>query len=186
MEIIRSVSSAYQIEEKKDEKIINEIVGFIKQSIIGTESAFYKYISFTKNTMKELKINSMKNSINSMLINYLNDCYKSLITSNDVYLLKTFRPVQKELNHSEKCVLILVGQVINLIVQIFDRKNLKTSSFDRYIQSVSNELSSQSISNLLSSFQKNLRNHLTNECLVGNIKDENQDDILFSKVLLEN
>jgi hypothetical protein len=97
---LMEIGFAFANDEKAHEIVSDELIGFLRQAITGTESGYYKAFSSKGEDVNFLKEKEAKNSIVSSLIQYLNGCYKSLIVSEDFYLLRIFRPVQQIFNHS--------------------------------------------------------------------------------------
>jgi hypothetical protein len=172
------IGFSFANDEKAHEVVADELIGFLKQAVTGTESGYYKAFKTKGEDLNFLKESEAKNSIVISLIKYLNGCYKSLIISDDFYVLKIFRPVQQIFHHSEKCILIMIASAINHIESELNRKNFDTSSYENYMSSISEEMNK--LSEYIESFKKILQTHLLKrECTGKNIRDENPNEALF-------
>ena len=56
-------------------------------------------------------------------VHYFNQLYSSLIRDDDPYVLNLFRPVSKELQHSEVCCLLSIFKYFQMISDLLDEIN---------------------------------------------------------------
>jgi len=142
------------------EKLAEEMISFMYNTIGGHESAFYKVLltgkHFTKDTIKDRDF--MKNYIIMATINYLNSAYKSLILKNDSYISQCFQRMSV-LNHSMICLLNILNCNILVIHGELDRSKLDTSSYDKYMASVSSQLREK-----CNNMKEILTNSLNHDC----------------------
>lgn len=127
--------------------LANAICVFVQNTISGHESGFYKMTKMAnipehaKITITMLKDSDrMRVLIVSATANYLNAAYRSLILEDDEYILKEFNGMAKHMNHSKICLLNLVFFVLRNVHLEFDRNNLDTSTYDKYMEGVKEQI----------------------------------------------
>lgn len=156
--------------------VANEIRKFFENTFIGLESALYKTIS-DKSTLTS---SNSRYYITSMTIDYLNSVYKSLVVSDDMYLLRIFRPISQVLHHSEICVLNMLASFVNLLLDNFNRSLLKSDSYEDYMASVKLIIETNPIKEIADKLEHILSSHFKeNNCTGENIRDQDPSKPLF-------
>jgi len=169
---------------KQISEIINELINFMQQAVIGEECGFYRAYSYL-GMVGEFTNSSTNFILSSFVFEYLNACYERLVRSEDQYLVKIFDPVQNMLHHSITCTIIIIGNYINFLYQIIDRKNLDVSSIDKLEESWNLQMKNGKIKILFDDFREKLIKHYSQVSSLGkkNINDEDPNEILFKMVM---
>jgi len=128
-------------------KLTDLIIEYIKKTIIGQESGFYKIAAkiIEHPVGKFLETKNLNNIyvvpiLLKALESYFNNTYKSLVKQSDKYVLEIFDKMQSVMDHSAICLLnIIAAFTANIYIEI-NRNNLNIESYDEYIKSFDNEL----------------------------------------------
>jgi hypothetical protein len=132
---------------------------FCFNTICGHESGFYKFF-----VMKDLDLDALKGDMSNMIkfttANYLNSAYKSLIKKDDEYIIEKFGEMMQINNHSAICLLNIISAVILDVHIDLDRKLLNTKSYQLYMGSLQQQLTTKS-QHILDILVKNLSHSCT-------------------------
>ena len=71
---------------------------------------------------------------------YYTTTYESLVDQNDEYITKTYDSFKQLSNHSPKCVLTILGNLIVTVHFNLDRTKLKYHNRNKYIKTVKKEI----------------------------------------------
>jgi hypothetical protein len=128
------------------EKLLaDRIVQFIKNTIVGHESAIYKIATKTHPYDKfeiPLEITMLtKHHILSKLVatfteNYFNQVYESLVNKDDPYIINMFDELKNIMNHSPICLINIIAHTCVQYHIKLDRSLLITNSYESYMKSV--------------------------------------------------
>ncbi len=126
--------------ESKSQQLVKVIGKFVKNTIIGQESAMFKVLYFKDKTLLQgLKELVMLQFQLNALETYLNTCYDGLVTEDDPYIKEQFGAMQKIMDHSPVCLINFVAvSCVNVYVAL-NRSTFDVSSYTEYIESVATE-----------------------------------------------
>lgn len=127
-------------------KLTDLIIEYIKKTIIGQESGFYKIAAkiIEHPAGKFLETKNLTNIyvvpiLLKALESYFNNTYKSLVKRDDKYVIEIFDKMQSLMNHSAICLLNIIATfTANIYIEI-NRNNLNIESYNEYIKSFENE-----------------------------------------------
>lgn len=166
------------------ESFETNLIEFIYNTMCGQESGIFK--SIVTNTL-DIPLTTLKTPLvlelfNEAIVDYLNQCYRSLILKNDIYIIKTFEKIKNsspEKNHSYICLLNIIAYMILFFHKRIIRENLDISSYNNYMTSFTDEFNnvySKNICELRIKF-----NHVCKD--TRNIEDMDPDVDIFKTFL---
>jgi len=124
-------------------ELIKIMCDFMRATISGHESAFYKAITAK---MLGIDLSALKNAqlieclITPAMTNYMNNAYVSLIKNNDAYIKEYFDRMQGICGHSCICLLNIICFTGLGVHMSLDRTNLDTSSYNNYMKTMTDQL----------------------------------------------
>jgi hypothetical protein len=154
------------------------ILGFVFDTCLGQERGVYKAIhggAFSGLSVDDLKKEEPIGSIlTGATADYMNGCYKSLITLDDKYIVSKFKEMTDECGHSEICLLNIIAQCIFLVYGTIIRDSLNTSSLEKYSESWEKQYRAISVG-----LSASMSGNLSHECKGIDIKSCNPDEPMF-------
>ena len=109
------------------------LIEFATNTLAGLESALYK-------TLKDGLVNVHNRMAPSLLANYLNETYKSLILQSNEYVLESFQKMKSFHKHSEICLLHMIMNICMGILQQMDCSRADFSTYDNYMYSITEQM----------------------------------------------
>jgi hypothetical protein len=164
-------------ENKKTDKLTELIVKFCMNTVAGQERGRYRILSqypdhLTSLKLSDLKIDSNKNKILDgiilhCLVNYLNDCYRSLILQDDPIIVNIFAEMKAVRNHSETCLMNFILHICMTTFKVLNRDALNIETYNSYAKSV--ELQTYILEYVWCAVLKDCFNH---QCSGRDIREE--------------
>ena len=141
-----------------------KLIEFVYNTMCGQESGIYKTILDNKLEIPLITLNTplVVEIFSEAITEYLNQCYRSLILKNDVFVLESFKKLKdlsSEKNHSYFCLLKIVANLIYYFNRRIVRENLDISSYNKYMTSFTNEFN-----NIYSSNVHEIRTKFNHTC----------------------
>ncbi len=155
----------------KPDDLVKVMEEFIKNTIHGHESGFYKTLYLGQNVLKS---DHMDGLIVVAAANYLNQAYKSLILDDDEYFMKYFNGMSSIMSHSHICLLNIVFAFLVKIHRAMDRDKFNIASYPKYMDSVKVELDE-----VFNSMRDEVVGSISHDCTGSNIKECDPNVDLF-------
>jgi len=155
----------------KQDELAKIMLEFIRNTIMGHESGFYKMLSGAPNMLLS---DSMHTMIDLAAANYLNAAYKALIRNDDEYFMKYFNSMSSVMNHSQICLLNVTFVFLTSIHKAMSRKQFDVSSYGKYMESVSSD-----VDRVIGEMKNKLTESISHECKGEDIKTCNPDEDMF-------
>jgi hypothetical protein len=153
----------------KQDELAKIMIEFIRNTIMGHESGFYKMLNGAPNMLMS---DSMHTMIDLAAANYLNAAYRALIKDDDEYFMKYFNDMSAVMNHSQICLLNVTFVFLTSVHKMMNRKRFDIGSYGKYMESVSSD-----VDRVIGEMKGKLVNSISHECNGEDIKtcDPNQD-----------
>lgn len=146
----------------KPDELVKIMLEFIRNTIMGHESGFYKMLNGAPNMLSS---DSMHTMIDLAAANYLNSAYRALIRDDDEYFMKYFNDMSAVMNHSQICLLNITFVFLTSIHKGMTRKKFDLSSYSNYMESVRSD-----VDRVINEMKAKLTYSISHECKGENIK----------------
>jgi len=161
--------------KESKQKLASLLVDFSIITIKGHESVLYKacgtILSLSRSFLTTNVIGSMFSSI---VTDYLNHCYRSLILDDDAYVTTKFNEMTSTMDHSKICLLNIIANIIKILFENIDRSNLDISTYEKYMNCITYQLN-----NSREKIIQNLSRSLSHECSGDDIKQQDPNQPMF-------
>jgi len=124
-------------------KLVDLIKSYAKHVIRGFESGLYNMLAKTNHDRIKLLCSNQQYFITifrDLHENYYTTVFNSIVMHSDPNIIKTFDEFRRLSNHSYRCILNILANLIISVHFNLDRKKLDCSSYNAYMKSLSKEI----------------------------------------------